>query len=48
MIRTIREKSLKKERLKLKQAGDSNRSISRKLPVNKKIINRYVYNKKEQ
>lgn len=42
MAGTIKEMSLIKQILQLKQQGESNRSIARKLPINKDTVNRYL------
>ena len=42
MAGTTKDMSLIKQVLQLKQAGESNRGISRKLPIDKETVNGYV------
>ena len=42
MAGTVKDMSLIKQVLQLKQLGESNRGISRKLPIDKETVNRYV------
>ena len=42
MAGTVKDMSLIKQVLQLKQLGESNRGISRKLPIGKEIVNGYV------
>ena len=42
MAGTVKEMSLIKQVLQLKQLGESNRGIARKLPINKETVNGYM------
>lgn len=42
MAGTVKEMSLIKQVLQLKQLGESNRGISRKLPIDKETVNGYI------
>ena len=42
MAGTVKDMSLIKQVLQLKQLGESNRGISRKLPIDKETVNIYV------
>ena len=42
MAGTVKEMSLIKQVLQLKQLGESNRGIVRKLPINKETVNGYM------
>ena len=42
MAGTVTEMSLIKQVLQLKQLGESNRGIARKLPINKETVNGYM------
>ena len=42
MAGTTKDMSLIKQVLQLKQAGESNRGVSRKLPIDKETVNGYV------
>ena len=42
MAGTTKDMSLIKQVLQLKQAGESNRGVSRKLPIDKETVNNYV------
>ena len=42
MAGTVKDMSLIKQVLQLKQLGESNRGISRKLPIDKETVNNYV------
>lgn len=42
MAGTTKNMSLIKQVLQLKQAGESNRGVSRKLPIDKETVNSYV------
>ena len=42
MAGTVKEMSLIKQLLQLKQLGESNRGIARKLPINKETVNGYM------
>lgn len=42
MAGTVKDMSLIKQVLQLKQLGESNRGISRKLPIDKETVNGYV------
>ena len=42
MAGTVKDMSLIKQVLQLKQLGESNRGISRKLSINKETVNNYV------
>ncbi len=42
MAGTVKDMSLIKQVLQLKQFGESNRGISRQLPIDKKTINGYI------
>ena len=44
MAGTVKEMSLIKQVLQLKQLGESNRGIARKLPINKETVNGYHRN----
>ena len=42
MVETVKDMSLIKQVLQLKQLGESNRRVSRKQPINKATVNSYV------
>ena len=42
MAGTVKDMSLIKQVLQLKQLGESNRGISRKLSINKETVNNYI------
>ena len=42
MAGTVKEMSLIKQVLQMKQLGESNRGIARKLPINKETVNGYM------
>lgn len=42
MAGTVKDMSLIKQVLQLKQLGESNRGVSRKLKINKETVNNYI------